>query len=229
MQVNIEPDVNIKCINKNQYVTTQVETTEEEEEFEQSQSQPSLPAVDPEDPSAVNDWNPDEAWQRRLWARIIDEKKQRGQEFFLINKEKELIAYERRNLELEKKQLDYEQRNLETRLAEVEKYRDILPSAKQLGEMGVDFHEIIIWIEVIRDKAARERIDPKATVSLIVQDLKSYNQFNSLQKAIQRAQQDLSALNILIEQRQRAIASLVNLQSKGISDTELIELNNLIQ
>jgi hypothetical protein len=76
-------------------------TTEEEEEVEQSQSQPSLP--DLEDPSAVNDWNPDEAWYRRLWARIIDEKKQRGQEFFLINKEKELIAYERRYLELVKK------------------------------------------------------------------------------------------------------------------------------
>jgi hypothetical protein len=78
--------------------------------------------------------------------------------------------------------------------------------------MGVDFHEIIIWIEVIRDKAAREGIDPKAAVSLIVQDLKSYNQFNSLQKAIQRARQDLAALNMLVEQRQRAIASLVNLK-----------------
>jgi len=74
----------------------------------------------------------------------MDEKKQRKQDM-LINKEKELIAYERRNLELEKKQLDYEQRNLETRLQEVEKYRDILPPAKQLREMGVDFHEIIIW------------------------------------------------------------------------------------
>jgi hypothetical protein len=33
---------------------------------------------------------------------------------------------------------------------------------------------------------------------------------------------------MLVEQRQRAIASLVNLLSKGISETELIELNKLI-
>jgi hypothetical protein len=45
---------------------------------------------------------------------------------------------------------------------------------------------------------------------------------------LQRAQQDLSALNIVVKQRQRAFASLVDLQNKGISDTELIELNKLI-
>jgi hypothetical protein len=117
--------------------------------------------------------------QTRFLRTIIAEREKRHQEIWLINKEKELIAYERRNLELQKKQLDYEQRNLETRLQEVEKYRDILPSAKQLCEMDVDFHEIIIWIEVIRDKAATEGITPKEAVALIIQELKLYSQFNS--------------------------------------------------
>ena len=116
--------------------------------------------------------------QTRFLRVIIAEREKRHQEISLINKEKELIAYERRNLELEKKQLDYEQRNLETRLAEVDKYRDILPSTKYLREMGVDFHEITIWIETIRDKAATEGIDHKSAISLIVQDLKLYNQLS---------------------------------------------------
>ena len=46
---------------------------------------------------------------RRLWARILEEKKQLGQQ-------KDLIAYERRNIELERKQLEYERRNLYARL-----------------------------------------------------------------------------------------------------------------
>ncbi|MGA9153347.1 MAG: hypothetical protein WBZ36_22440 [Candidatus Nitrosopolaris sp.] len=165
----------------------------------------------------------------RFLRAIIAEREKRHQEILLINKEKELIAYERRNLQLEKKQLEYDRRSLEARLAEVEKYRDILPSAQQLrDEMGVDFHEIVIWIEVIRNKSATEGITPKEAVSLIVKDLRSYNQLNSLQKSVTHAQQNLEALNIVIEQRQRAIASLVDFQSKGISDTELIELNKLI-
>jgi hypothetical protein len=179
---------------------------------------------EPNTPSAPSDltyspaWDPDDeqAMQTRFLRVIIAEREKRHQEISLINKEKELIAYERRNLELEKKQLDYERRNLETRLAEVNKYRDILPSAKYLREMGVDFHEITIWIETIRDKAATEGIDHKSAVSLIVQDLKLYNQYNTLQKAIQKRQQDLEALNIALEQKQQAYRSLVNLRSKGI-------------
>jgi hypothetical protein len=162
------------------------------------------------------------------FSQFIAEREKRDQQILLINKEKELIAQDRRNLEVEKKQLDYEQRNLETRLAEVNKYRDILPSAKYLREMGVDFHEITIWIETIRDKAATERITPKEAVALIVQELKLYNQFNSLKRSVERDQQDLEALNIVIEERKGAIASLVDLKSKGISDTDLVEINALI-
>ncbi len=146
---------------------------------------------------------------------IMDEKEQRKQERVLINKEKELIAYERRNLELEKKQLEYERRNLDARLAEVDKYRDILPSAKYLrDEMGVDFHEITIWIEVIRDKAETEGIAPKEAVTKIVEDLKLYTQFTTLEQAIKHAQQNLEALNIVIEHRRQAIASLVDLKNR---------------
>ena len=219
MQVNI---------NKNQDVTTQDQKDETTEEEEVEQSQPTASLSNPQNNKSI-DWDPDEGYARRLWARILEEKKQLGQEYLLINKEKELIAYERRNLELEKKQLDYDRRNLDARLQEVEKYRDILPSAKKLrDEMGVDFHEITCWIEVIMERSETERISRKAAITLIVQDLKSYNELNTIQKAIKERQQDLEVLNIAVEQTQQAYRSLVNLRSKGISDTEIIELNSLI-
>jgi hypothetical protein len=83
--------------------------------------------------------------------------------------------------------------------------------------MGVDFHKIIIWIEVIR-----------VAISLIVQDLKSYNELNTIQNAIQRARQNLATWNMMVEQRQHVVESLISLQNKGISDTELIELSKLV-
>jgi hypothetical protein len=136
----------------------------------------------------------------------------------LINKEKEIIAYQQQNLLLE-------QRNLEARLQEVNKYRDILPSTKQLHEMGVDFLEIVIWIELIRDKAATEGITPKETQALIVQDLRSYSQLNSLQKSVTQAQQNLEALNIVVEEHKGAIASLVDLKRNyGVTEGQIVQL-----
>jgi len=66
MQVNIESDVSI-----NQYVTTQ---NAPEEGFE-----PRSPLPDSE-----VDWDSDENWQRRFWARIMEEKKQRERDILLM-------------------------------------------------------------------------------------------------------------------------------------------------
>jgi hypothetical protein len=194
-----------------------------------SPEEPNPPST-PSDLSYSPGWDPDDdqAMQTRFLRIIIAEREKHHQQILLINKEKELIAQERRNLELEKKQLDYERHNLEARLAELEKYRDILPSTKQLREMGVDLVGVSIWIETIRDKAATEGIDHKSAVSLIVQDLKLYNQYNTLQKAIHKRQQDLEALDIVVEQKQQVVVSLVDLNSKGTSDTDLVEKNALI-
>ena len=94
--------------------------------------------------------------------------------------------------------------------------------------MGVDFYEIVIWIELIKDKASMDGITLKEAVTKIVQDLKLYTKFTTLEQAIKHAQQNLDAINIAIDQRRQAIASLADLHSKGISDTELIEINKLI-
>lgn len=229
MQVNIQPTTN-----KNQHVEDETPGKEFEEPTQPELSTPTFEDQgSPIEDNKPLGWNPDEAFAKRLYNRttqmILDDKRERKQEWFAINKEKELIAYERRNLQLERQQLEYEQRNLETRLQEVNKYSDLLPSAKELRDnMGVDFQSIIIWMEVIKDKAATEGITPKQAVSLIVQDLRSYSQLNSLQKSVIQAQQNLEALNMVIQEKKQAFASLVDLQSKGIQNDDLIELNSLV-
>jgi hypothetical protein len=177
----------------------------------------------PEEPnptSTPSGWDSDDeqTMRARFLRAMIAEREKRDQQILLINKEKEIIAYQQQNLLLE-------QRNLEARLQEVNKYRDILASAKQLHEMGVAFLEIVIWIELIRDKAATEGITPKEAVALIVQELKLYNQFNSLKRSVERAQQDLEALNIVIEEHKGAIASLVELKRNyGVTEGQIVQI-----
>ena len=79
--------------------------------------------------------------------------------------------------------------------------------------MGVDFYEIVIWIELIKDKASMDGITPKEAVTKIVEDLKLYTQFATLEQAIKHAQQNLDAINIAIEQSRQAIASVVDLKN----------------
>jgi hypothetical protein len=78
MQVNIiESDTDVKYISKDQNVNSQNAAFEEE-------LQPSL--SDSEDPPVAVDWDSEENHQRRFWARVMDEKRERRQELQLIER-----------------------------------------------------------------------------------------------------------------------------------------------
>ena len=73
MQVNIiESDINVKYISKDQNVNLQNA-----------------------DPPVAADWDSDENHQRRFWARIMDEKRERRQELQLIEQERQKLEEEK--------------------------------------------------------------------------------------------------------------------------------------
>jgi hypothetical protein len=96
---NIEPEVNTKS------VTTKVNTPQKEDS-EQHQSQSSLRMssnksksksdLEPEEePLLIPDCNPDESHETILWKRIMAEKKQRQEEYQIIQRERQkLVEYE---------------------------------------------------------------------------------------------------------------------------------------
>ena len=73
-EVNIEPDDSI--------INSQNATTEEFEQYQPT----SLP--DPED-SPVPDWDSEQNHQRRFWARVMDQKRERRQELRLIEQKRQ--------------------------------------------------------------------------------------------------------------------------------------------
>jgi len=67
----------------------------------------------------------------------------------------------------------------------------------------------------------------KAAYSL-AQDLRMYRQLVGLKKSIQLSTQRLEMLNIPLQKQQQAIMTLLNLQSAGISESEIVELIGLV-
>jgi hypothetical protein len=213
MQVNIEPDVNIKCIKKNQDVTPQDETTEEEE-FEQSQ--PGSPLPDSE-----MDWDSDENWQRRFFRTILDERKKREEQLRELNKEKQNLTQERYDFEEQKRQI----RQTLEKLSEVE---SLISSAKQLKDIGIGFDQALVWIDCIKEKAEIERIDLRTATWKLAQDLRAMRELGGLSKAIQDAIQQLAMLNMVNEQQKRAIVTSVDLQKAGMTEDEIAKLVKLV-
>ena len=73
-----------------------------------------------------------------------------------------------------------------------------------------------------------ERIPLDTAAYKVVEDLKLYSQFSSLQKSIQQAQQQLAMLNMFTAQKQQAIMTLMTLQNIGVTIDEIYGLSRII-
>jgi len=133
---------------------------------------------------------------------------------------KSLLVQEKNNIEDQKMVIE----KREKKLAEV---ADLIPSPRQLKDMGVEFFQATAWIECIREKAMKEMIDEKAAAWRLAQELRQWQEFG-LEKAISTATNQLSLLNTTLEQQKQAIATLVHLQKIGITEAEIGQLVKLV-
>ena len=219
MQVNIESDANVKYFNQD--VNSQNATLEEKEEgeFEQSQSQSVLPGSD--DPSVAIDWDSEKNWERRFFKSIMDEKKIRQEEERKLEEQRGHLIQERYNIEEQKKALEAR----EAKLFEVE---ELIPSAKQLKDIGIGFDQALVWIDCIKEVSDKERVDLRTAAWKLADILRSFKELSDLEKTIQQATQQLAMLNMVNDQQKRAINTLVHLQQIGMTEDEIGELVKLV-
>jgi hypothetical protein len=123
MQINIEPDININRINKNQDV---IKTTQEEEEFEQSQPHSSL--SDLENPSIIEDWDVQLVWSRMM-REVNNAKIERRQELLLIEQNRKELNEERQHIAQIRHNIDQQKCNLQAREAKLLEVESLIPSA----------------------------------------------------------------------------------------------------
>ena len=113
----------------------------------------------------------------------------------------------------------------EKKLAEV---AELIPSAKALKDIGMGFEQAIVFIDCIKEKAQKETIDEKTAAWKLAQELRQWQEFGGLEKAISTATNQLSLLNTTLEQQKQAIATLVHLQKMGITEAEIGQLVKLV-
>jgi hypothetical protein len=100
------------------------------------------------------------------------------------------------------------------------------PSVKELQSAGITFDIIIPYISACHERSVLQNVDLKTAAYGIVQTIREYRQLESLQKGVEKAEQQLSALNTFTTQKQQAISRRSNLA--GFSEKDITELIALV-
>jgi hypothetical protein len=128
----------------------------------------------------------------------------------------------------EKNNLEEQKRNLEHREAKLSEVIDLIPSAKELKSMGVEFTYAIAWINTIREYASKKMIDERSATWRLAEDLKSWLELGGLESAIENATHQLSLLNVALEDQKLAIATMVDLRKSGMTEDEIADLTRVV-
>src|SRR5215472_13529182 len=71
-----------------------------------------------------------------------------------------------------------------------------------------------------------QNMDIKAAVVQVAQELRLYRQSGGIQKQIERANQELTLINMATIQKQQALTVLINLLNRGVTESQIVQLIN---
>lgn len=200
------------------YVTKKTKETEENSE-EPYQSRSSAPDFEDSSLGLGIDW--DSNYQARFVRWVMYEKKRRQESERKLQEQWGILIQERNNLEAAK-------RDLEAREAKLAEIKDLIPSAKELKSMGVEFTHAIAWINVIREYASKKMVDERTAAWRLAEDLKNWQELGGFENAIQNAKNQLSLLNMTLEQQKGAVAIIADLKRSGMTNEDISNLVKVV-
>jgi hypothetical protein len=110
---------------------------------------------------------------------------------------------------------------LENRMSE---YRQVLPLLRRIQAMGIDIDRLIPFSVAVNEKAQTNNLSVSAAAYSVIEEIENYNRIGGLKMEISRLAAQIYAMNEISAPRNKAITSLLKLQSYGISDQEVLNV-----
>ena len=123
-------------------------------------------------------------------------------------------------------EFDEERLAFEARLTTV---KGVMPLAEQIPQLKMGTGELLAFHCAVYEKADMERIPLDTAAYKIVEDIQHYSQLGGLKKEQDRLQQQIFMSQMLMASREATLMSLFRLQSMGISEDQILNMDQFLQ
>lgn len=138
----------------------------------------------------------------------------------------ELATIDRRKTKLEewRKRLEQKNNDLTIRESRILESEPFLSLAKKLQEMKLTLEDALPWIETINEVAQMQNMDSKQAAISVAEDIRLNKQLGGIARQIERANQELTLINMATLKKQQAITVVEDLINKGIRESHIVQL-----
>jgi uncharacterized protein (UPF0335 family) len=119
--------------------------------------------------------------------------------------------------------------NCEILSKQLTKYKEIIPLAELVHSMNISGHELISF-KVAVNEAAEQYGFPRSTAAFyVLNKIKDYNKIGGLKKELNKLTTKVVSVNEICFHQNKSMMAMFNLQSRGITEEQIISLNNFLE
>jgi hypothetical protein len=104
----------------------------------------------------------------------------------------------------------------------------VLPLAQKIVALNIDIKQILVFDTTVNQLAKQYNLPPNIAALRLFNEIKDYDKIGGLKKEVSRLCQQIFVVNGLWANQNKALAAMINLQSRGITEDRILQLNNLL-
>jgi hypothetical protein len=109
------------------------------------------------------------------------------------------------------------------------KYKSILPLVEDIADLQIGVEELIAFKIAINQAVKHYDLSPLAATLRLIEDIKKYNKIDGLRKELSSLYMQRYTVDQVCFSQNKSIIAMLNLQSRGITEDRILELNNFLE
>jgi hypothetical protein len=118
--------------------------------------------------------------------------------------------------------------NCTTLEARTTRYREVLPMCVQIMRLGIGFSEMVAFHTAVIKRADSGNIPKESAAYRVMEEIENYERIGGLKNEISKLVMQKFTIDQICEQRNKAITSLIKLQSYGVADEEIFDIHEFL-
>jgi hypothetical protein len=111
---------------------------------------------------------------------------------------------------------------------QVKECNNILPLAQKIRALNIDIKELLVFDNIVNQIAKQYSIPPYVAALRLFNEIREYDKIGGLKNEMSRLSQQIFVVNRVWANQNKAMMAMINLQSRGITEDRILQLNNLL-
>ena len=111
----------------------------------------------------------------------------------------------------------------------LEEYKEIVPLAKKITALNIGINELMVFDTAVQEISKQYNLPPSVAALRLLNEIRDYDKIGGMKREISALCQQIFFVNGVWANQNKAMRTILNLQSRGITEDKILQLNSFLE